>query len=299
MAPTRESRLPSCAFAEAALLLRDGGDNGRKQVAAALIPAPPSPPLLNPSSSSSSSARGPRHKKRVILFAHGNAVDLAQQLPFLRELSSALARGGAPVAIACFDYQGYGESKKVVSSESGEEEEERSRAAAATSSASASCTCGAPPSSDASLNSPVCPDHGPAPDCSTADALLDGAATLRWLLEDKGFEPQEVILYGQSLGSGVATSLAVAMSERERRRAREEERKGRRKGGGAAAAASSASPPPSTSPCLAAAGLILHSPAGERAPRPETGMEVVAVGARHLSCGKGRLETILENIFFF
>jgi len=249
VAPTRESRLPSCAFAEAALLLRDG-DGGKKQVAAALIPAPPSPP--------NSLTQG--HRRRVILFAHGNAVDLAQQLPFLRELSNALARGGAPVAIACFDYQGYGESKKVVVSESGEEDGdgERNRAAA-TSSSAASCTCGAPSSSSSSLHSPVCPDHGPAPDCSTADALLDGAAALRWLLEEKGFQPQEVLLYGQSLGSGVATSLAVAMSERERRRAKAEESKANKNKNRSKETASAPASSPSP-PCLAAAGLLLHSP---------------------------------------
>ena len=108
VAPTRESRLPSCAFAEAALLQRQGPrDGGKKQVAAALIPAPPATTLASDNNDKK------KKRRRVILFAHGNAVDLAQQLPFLRDLSAALARGGAPVAIACFDYQGYGESRAV------------------------------------------------------------------------------------------------------------------------------------------------------------------------------------------
>ena len=269
VAPTRESRLPSCAFAEAALLPRD---SGRRQVAAALIPAPAQP--------LTSSSRGPdaakRLKRRVILFAHGNAVDLAQQLPFLRELSVALARGGAPVAIACFDYQGYGESRRVSGrDEDGREDGEGGRGGAGKGSGgappSSSCTCAnAPPAAppppsaaaaDAALpRQTLCPDHGAAPDSTTADALLDGAAALAWLLEDKGFAPSEVVLYGQSLGSGVATSLAVALCERERRRLREEGRQQKRSRGAAAAAAAAATEATASSGGLAAAGLILHSP---------------------------------------
>jgi abhydrolase domain-containing protein 17 len=43
----------------------------------------------------------------LILFAHGNAVDLGQMLPFLAELGPALGPG---VGVACFDYSGYGAS---------------------------------------------------------------------------------------------------------------------------------------------------------------------------------------------
>ena len=261
VAPSRESRLPSCAFAEAALLPRDGG---RKQVAAALIPAP---------SSSLPGSACSTEKRRVILFAHGNAVDLAQQLPFLRELSAALAKGGAPCAVACFDYQGYGESRRVSPAEKDEEDDERGRGGGerrnggAGKSGASSCACDPPPSdADAAAlprQAPLCPDHGAAPDSTTADALLDGAAALAWLLEEKGFAPSEVVLYGQSLGSGVATSLAVALCGRERERLREEERRRRRqkkKGGGAAPTAAAGSAPPPSSGGLAAAGLILHSP---------------------------------------
>ena len=267
VAPTRESRLPSCAFAEAALLLRDGG---RKQVAAALIPAP----TAISSSSPASASPGSKARRRVILFAHGNAVDLAQQLPFLRALSVALAKSGDPVAIACFDYQGYGESRRVSVSEDedgknkngGNGRAARKSSGGAPSPSPSSCACISTSSPDAASlpRQKVCPDHGAAPESSTADALLDGAAALQWLLEGKGFEPSEVVLYGQSLGSGVATSLAVAMCERERKRAREEDKqKKKNKGAATATATATATASPSSSEeerGLAAAGLVLHSP---------------------------------------
>jgi pimeloyl-ACP methyl ester carboxylesterase len=274
VAPTKSSRLPACAFAEAALVPRDGG---RKQVAAALIPSPAPPPQ---SLSSSNSKSG---KKRVILFAHGNAVDLAQQLTFLRELSSALARGGAPVAIACFDYQGYGESKSVFSDEGegaeGAGGDGGGRGGTGRRTAPSAARAAVPASrSDAPAPAPAPqragpPDPGASPDSSTAEALADGAAVLQWLLEQKGYQPSEVVLYGQSLGSGVATSLAVALCELERKRRKEEE-KSRKKDKGATASSSSSSPPATATPAtttaasssssasngLAAAGLILHSP---------------------------------------
>ena len=312
MAPTRNLRLPSCAFAEAALLPRDGG---RKQVAAALIPAPPRP--LSPSTSPSSS------KRRVILFAHGNAVDLAQQLPFLRELSGALARGGAPVAIACFDYQGYGESKSVVSAESEDGDGDGNGGSrggsgkARRKASSAACTCTPASTSDsaaaASPQQTICPDHGAAPNSSTADALADGDATLRWLLEEKGFKPSEVVLYGQSLGSGVATSLAVALCEREKKRKKDEEKQQKKNKGASAAAPALApasatttattitTPTASSSPGgFAAAGLILHSPlaSGLRVLKPTwrwwpSSLDIfpVAKSASKISVGSGTAAT--------
>ena len=270
VAPTRESRLPSCAFAEAALLQRQGPrDGGKKQVAAALIPAPPATTLASDNNDKK------KKRRRVILFAHGNAVDLAQQLPFLRDLSAALARGGAPVAIACFDYQGYGESRAVSEGEGDDDGDGiggpggRGACTCGSSSTSTSSRANAAGASTPPPRQVPCPDHGAAADSTTADALLDGAAALRWLLEEKGFEASEVVLYGQSLGSGVATSLAVALCERERRRAREEEKEMRSKGrkgaavaaaAAAAAAATTTTTAASSSNSLAAAGLILHSP---------------------------------------
>ncbi|ELR70271.1 hypothetical protein C900_03956 [Fulvivirga imtechensis AK7] len=37
---------------------------------------------------------------------------------------------------------------------------------------------------------------------------LDGDAAFRFLVEEKGFQPEQVIIYGRSIGSGIATELA-------------------------------------------------------------------------------------------
>ena len=184
-----------------------GGEHSAHVVAAHLPPtAPPPPPASRPT---------------LILFAHGNAVDLGQMLPFLAELGPAL---GAGVGVACFDYRGYGASD-------------------------------------------------PSP--SAAGIVADGAAALEWAVRELGYAPEDVILYGQSVGSAPAAALAARW--RAPADAALAAAAGRlpaaawKDGGGGDEAPSSSSPPPPLLPALGrVGGLALHSPlaSGVRVLRP-------------------------------
>lgn len=58
---------------------------------------------------------------------------------------------------------------------------------------------------------PEYPGYGPAQGRSTEDSIdKNAAAALRWIL-DKGFIPQDIILYGCSIGSGAAVKLAAEL----------------------------------------------------------------------------------------
>lgn len=49
---------------------------------------------------------------------------------------------------------------------------------------------------------------------TVAGAVEDGEAALRWLHTQRGVEPERVILYGESLGTGIATALAAPRLDR-------------------------------------------------------------------------------------
>ena len=58
---------------------------------------------------------------------------------------------------------------------------------------------------------PEYPGYGPAQGRSTEDSIDENAsATLRWIL-DKGVKPEDIIIYGCSIGSGVAVKLAAEL----------------------------------------------------------------------------------------
>lgn len=89
----------------------------------------------------------------VLLFSHGNAVDLGIMMPFYRELVELLG-----VNVFSYDYSGYGESS------------------------------GSP---------------------TVSNTLLDIAAAFDCLRTRFGKAPQEIVLYGQSVGSGPSVHLAA------------------------------------------------------------------------------------------
>ncbi len=49
---------------------------------------------------------------------------------------------------------------------------------------------------------------------TVAGAIEDGEAALRWLQTERGIGPERVILYGESLGTGIATALAASRLDR-------------------------------------------------------------------------------------
>ncbi|RCK80393.1 MAG: hypothetical protein OZSIB_3139 [Candidatus Ozemobacter sibiricus] len=49
---------------------------------------------------------------------------------------------------------------------------------------------------------------------TVAGAVEDGEAALRWLHTQRGVEPERVILFGESLGTGIATALAAPRLDR-------------------------------------------------------------------------------------
>ncbi|KAK9817194.1 hypothetical protein WJX72_010875 [[Myrmecia] bisecta] len=89
----------------------------------------------------------------VILFSHGNAVDLGQMLPFYKELALQLQCN-----VLGYDYSGYG------------------------------CSTGTP---------------------SVANTIADINACFDWLLTAKGKKAMDIVLYGQSVGSGPTIELAA------------------------------------------------------------------------------------------
>lgn len=93
----------------------------------------------------------------VLLFSHGNAVDLGIMMPFYRELSDLLH-----VNVFSYDYSGYG------------------------------CSAGSP---------------------CVSNTLLDICAAYECLLTRYNKAPKDVILYGQSVGSGPSVYLASRTPE--------------------------------------------------------------------------------------
>eukprot|EP00210_Caulerpa_lentillifera_P007568 g7228.t1 len=98
-----------------------------------------------------------RRRTLTILYSHGNAVDLGQSMPFLKELSQRLG-----CHVVSYDYSGYG------------------------------CSSGSP---------------------QVRSTLTDIEAVLQELKNRHETESSEVILYGQSVGSGPTIHLAAQTLE--------------------------------------------------------------------------------------
>ncbi|CAD7961186.1 unnamed protein product [Amoebophrya sp. A25] len=159
--------------------------------------------------------------KLVVLHCHGNATDMGMMLPVYCDLAEAL-----DVDVCAVEYSGYGppryrfRSKEKVMRESGVPKSLFAEQAGGSSSSTASnkkerhdvveVFNGVGVADSATVAKEVDPaSHPRRITPSFRHVTADALAAYRWLVDEHGVDPNRIILYGQSVGTGPILDLAT------------------------------------------------------------------------------------------